>query len=150
MKKLASVAAGLVFASALVGCNNDEVVSSVQLAFGGYVLLQDQYGSEKGSAGSWSAIGFDAHKEITKYTKDDLSYKEMFEVKEIFESGMKGFGVLSKTDINGCPAKTIWALVAGSKPEGFGVKYTCLVQPSDASKAAECDKVFKRLRTWCE
>lgn len=153
MKNKTLISLSLTFAAAMLmtGCHEEKkAATNVFLAFGKYVRLQGEYNTESGAIGSWSAIGFDAETTIKEIDKD-ASYKEFFEIREVAKNdGLKGIAVRSKAEMNGCPESSIWGIAAKTKPEGYGVRYECVVEASDASKAAECEKVFPRLKDLCE
>lgn len=151
MKNKTLISLSLTFAAAMLmtGCHEEKkAAGDVMSAFSGYIIHQDAYEARADAIGSWSAIEFNADSRI-KEINASTNYSEFFEIREVATNGLKGIAVASKVEISGCPTESIWGIAAKVKPEG-GVQYECVIEPSDASKAAECEKVFPNLKELCK
>lgn len=152
MKNKTLISLSLTFAAAMLmtGCHEEKkAAGDVMFAFSGYIMHQDAHETNAAAIGSWSAIGFNADSRI-KEINASTNYSEFFEIREVATNGLKGIAVASKVEISGCPTESIWGIAAKTKPEGYGVRYECVVEPSDASKAAECEKIFPNLKELCK
>ncbi|WP_097036993.1 hypothetical protein [Fibrobacter sp. UWT3] len=92
----------------LIGCGEEkEAKSQAILSANAYIKLQDMLVAEKGHLASSSEIE-NVAKEMGSPTSEMIPPKE----NEFFAFEMKsvGFAILSKVEIDGCPAQTVWAI----------------------------------------
>lgn len=90
----------------LIGCGEEKTAKSqAMLSASTYIKLQETLAAESGRLGSSSEV-----EEIAKET----NASEMIPPKEneffAFEMKSVGFAILSKVEIDGCPAQTVWAI----------------------------------------
>lgn len=111
MKKCFFIA--LLISFVLIGCGEEkEAKSQAILSANAYIKLQDMLVTEKGHLASSSEIE-NVAKEMGSPTSEMIPPKE----NEFFAFEMKsvGFAILSKVEIDGCPASTVWAIFCDVK-----------------------------------
>lgn len=131
----------------LIGCGEEkEAKSQAMLSAEAYIKLQEMLVIENGRLASASEVEKTA-KEMGEPTSEMIPPKE----NEFFAFEMKsvGFAILSKVEISGCPASTVWAVLCDVK-DG---KVNCVSEDGEYSgilnlknrseKVPEaCEKVF--------
>ena len=92
----------------LIGCGEEKTAKSQAiLSASAYIKLQEMLVTESGHLASSSELEKVA-KEMGGATSESIPPKE----NEFFAYEMKsvGFAILSKVEIGGCPAQTVWAI----------------------------------------
>mgnify|MGYP003557732494 CR=1 FL=1 len=106
MKKCFLIA--LLLSFLLIGCGEENAAKSqAMLSASIYIRLQETLATESGHLASSSELEKVA-KEMGGATSENIPPRE----NEFFAFEMKsvGFAILSKVEIDGCPAQTVWAI----------------------------------------